>query len=46
MAKYINLLDYWSGLKKRCHTEIFLIAVRGYLELKVSFKWFKNMKKT
>ncbi len=46
MTKYINWLDFWSGLqnvKKRGHIQIFLMAFRGYLESKVSFKWFKNV---
>ncbi len=33
-------------MKKRGLTEIILMAFRGYLESKVSFKWFKNVKKT
>ncbi len=35
--KFIGLLEWF---KKRDHTEIFLMAFRGYLEPKVSYKWF------
>ncbi len=44
MAKYINLLDYWSGEKTWPHGNI-LMAFGGYLDHKVLFKWFKNVKK-
>ncbi len=44
--KFIGLLEWLKNVKKHGHTEIFLMAFTGYLEPKVSFKWFKNVKKT
>ncbi len=38
--KLIRLLEWF---RKNMATQIFLMAFRGYLEPKVSFKWFKNM---
>ncbi len=43
--KVIGLLEWFKKHEKFGHTEIFLMAFRGYLEPKVSSKWFKKVKK-